>query len=176
MGNLQVSHKILLIGWSLLSLGNSFAQAPLERHARNYTQRIPIYFPLREDDLLRMSSPYGYRMHPIHNKIMLHQGVDLAAQKGKPVYATAAGIVETADFERSYGNRIIIVHLEGVKTLYGHLWIKMVEPGETVLKGQLIGFVGDTGQVTGPHLHYEVWINDKKIDPMLLWKKFDKGS
>lgn len=174
MRKLQLCH-ILLLSWKLLTVGPAFAQEPLKHYARDYIQRIPTYFPLHKDDLLRISSPYGYRKHPIHNKTLPHRGIDLVAYKGKPVYATAAGTVETADFEKSYGNRVIIGHLKGVKTLYGHLWIKMVEPGESVLKGQLIGFVGDTGQVTGVHLHYEVWIGDKRVDPMLLWKKFIKG-
>lgn len=173
---MRLWYKILLLSWGLISAVPAFTQESPEHYTRSYIQRIPVYFPLHKNDFIRMSSPYGYREHPIHNKTILHQGVDLVAHKGKPVYATAAGTVETADFEKSYGNRVIIAHLKGVKTLYGHLWIKMVKPGQTVLKGQLIGFVGDTGQVTGPHLHYEVWIKGKKIDPMLLWKNFIKGS
>lgn len=172
--NLQLFYKFLIIVLGFFVAGTAFAQEPYERFMRNYIQRIPFYFPIHKNDLLRMSSPYGYRKHPIHNKVMLHHGIDLAADKGKPVYATAAGTIEIADYEKGYGNRIVITHLEGVKTLYGHLWIKMVDPGETVLKGQLIGFVGDTGKATGPHLHYEVWINDKRVDPMLIWEKFIK--
>lgn len=176
MGNPPLCQKILVMVCLLLSVMTSFAQESTEHNIRNYIQRIPVYFPLHKNDLLRVSSVYGYRKHPIHNKTMLHQGIDLVAQKGKPVYATAAGTVETADFEKGYGKRVIIAHLEGVKTLYGHLWVRTVKQGETVSKGQLIGFVGDTGQVTGPHLHYEVWIKNRKVDPMLVWKKLIKGS
>lgn len=169
-------YRFLTLTSLFFSAGAVFAQGGAGIPIASSMENFPLYFPLQKDDLLRMSSAYGYRKHPIHDKIMFHQGIDLVARKGKPVYATGAGTVETADYEKGYGNRVIIVHLGDVKTLYAHLWLKTVKQGQAVRKGQLIGFVGDTGQVTGPHLHYELWIKDKKVDPMLIWKKIIAGS
>lgn len=137
-------------------------------------ENIPVYFPLDKNDFVKVSSPYGYRNHPIFKKHRLHQGIDLVAIKGKPVYATASGTVIKSDFVEGYGNRILITHLEGLKTLYGHLLIKLVKKGEQIKQGQIIGLVGDTGNVTGPHLHFEIWLKNKRVDPVRVWKKLLK--
>ena len=141
--------------------------------AKKY-ENIPVYFPLDKNDFVTVSSPYGFRNHPILKENRLHQGIDLVATKGKPVYAAATGIVEKADFVNGYGNRILLAHGEEIKTLYGHLWIKMVKKGDTIKQGQLIGLVGDTGRVTGPHLHYEIWLKGKRVDPLLVWRSWIK--
>lgn len=140
------------------------------------SNNFPAYFPLEKNDFIKISSPYGYRKHPINKKNCMHRGIDLVAKKGKPVYATAAGIVYKAKYGKGYGNYVVINHLTGIKTLYGHLWVNMVKKGENVEQGQLIGFVGDTGNVTGPHLHYEVWFKNKKVNPIVVWKNLLKET
>ncbi|WP_271781964.1 M23 family metallopeptidase [Aquimarina algiphila] len=170
MKNSKVLYMILL-GFILLIPKAVSAQKINRLKNKN---SLPIYFPLDKNDFEKVSSPYGYRKHPISKKTKLHKGIDLVAKKGKPVYATATGIVQKVNHENGYGNRILIMHLAETKTLYGHLWITMVRKGEHVRRGQLIGFVGDTGRVTGPHLHYEIWVKNKKIDPVLVWKNMIK--
>ncbi|GAA4277193.1 M23 family metallopeptidase [Aquimarina mytili] len=135
---------------------------------------LPKYFPLKKNDFVRVSSGYGYRKHPIEMKSKMHFGIDLVATKGKPVYTTATGIVQKVSYEKGYGNHVVIAHFQEIKTLYGHLWVIVVRQGQKVKQGDLIGFVGDTGKVTGPHLHYEVWVKDKKVDPLLVWKNLLK--
>ena len=105
-----------------------------------------------------ITSPFGWRKHPILKRKEFHPGVDLRAKLNTPVYATADGIVEFAAYHKSsgYGNLIIIDHNYGFKTLFGHLNKILVKRGEFVKKGELIGYTGNTGLSNGPHLHYEV--------------------
>ncbi|NPA04187.1 MAG: peptidoglycan DD-metalloendopeptidase family protein [Epsilonproteobacteria bacterium] len=121
----------------------------------------------------RVSAPFGYRMHPIYGKKMFHFGVDLVARKGTKIYAPADGVVYFAGVKNGYGNFILLDHPFGFSTAYGHLQKIVVERGEFVEKGQLIGYVGNSGRSTGPHLHYEVrylsyWLNPLKF---IHWKK-----
>ncbi len=132
---------------------------------------LPVFFPLAKKDFVKLSSAYGYRYHPIRHKVKKHRGLDLVAKMGKPVYASAKGKVITNDRHAGYGNRIVLQHANGIKTLYGHLMKSKVRKGQTVKKGEIIGLVGQTGQTTGPHLHYEIWIKSKKIDPISFWSK-----
>ncbi len=131
---------------------------------------ILFQFPIRSKDFQKVSSPFGYRKHPILQEIRLHAGIDIVAPKGTAVLATATGVVKRSTFQEGYGNFIVITHPDSIKTLYAHLWINLVKEGDRVTQGQLIGFVGATGRVTGPHLHYEIHIKNKKIDPLLVWK------
>ncbi len=133
---------------------------------------LPIYFPLAKKDFIRMSSHYGYRVHPIKGRIKKHMGLDLVAKMGKPVYASADGKVITHDYHSSYGVRVILKHAHGIKTLYGHLLLSGLRKNQYVKAGQVIGYVGSTGQTTGPHLHYEIWINSKKVNPVDFWSRF----
>ncbi len=165
-------HCILII--SFLSLSTAIAQHNEIKDTTKKTPCLPSYFPLDREDFVRVSSKYGVRNHPILKKIKMHHGIDLVATKGKPVYAAADGTVGKSDFVKGYGNRILLAHGEEIKTLYGHLWVRMVQKGDTVKQGQIIGFVGDTGRVTGPHLHYEIWLKNKKVDPQLVWKNIVK--
>jgi len=131
---------------------------------------FPVFFPLLLEDFLGVSSKYGYRKHPILDKVYKHDGIDLVALKGKPVIATANGVVEKVDYHKGYGNRVVIKHRGKIKTLYAHLIKKNVIEGQKVKYGDVIGNVGDTGMVTGPHLHYEILFDNVKIDPMIFWK------
>lgn len=115
-----------------------------------------------------VSSNYGYRKHPIDGVIKKHQGVDFSVPTGTAVFSTYYGIVLTSTYERGYGNTILIDNQGGFRTRYGHLMALFVGKGEYVKPGQLIGLSGNTGHSTGPHLHYEIIIEGKKIDPLLF--------
>ncbi|MCD6449798.1 MAG: M23 family metallopeptidase, partial [Thermotogaceae bacterium] len=112
-----------------------------------------------------ISSPFGWRIHPITKKWSFHTGVDIAAPLGTPVFAAGSGIVEYAGWYKGYGNFILINHGK-YKTAYGHLSKIDVFVGEYVRKGELIGRVGNTGISTGPHVHFEVRVSDKTVNPM----------
>lgn len=142
---------------------------PVEKSSVTYESDLPNYFPLSKKNFKRLSSNYGYRIHPVHLKIKKHKGIDLAASKGSGVYASAKGTVAERGYDAGYGNYIILQHKKQIRTLYGHLMLATVKQGDTINKGQIIGYVGDTGLVTGPHLHYEIWINKKRINPFIFW-------
>ena len=129
--------------------------------------RIPAIQPVSNKDLNRIASGYGIRIDPVYKTPKLHTGLDFAAPLGTPIYATAAGKVQsTAYDEGGYGNHVVIDHDFRHQTLYGHMIKIKVRPGEVVQRGQLIGWVGSTGKSTGPHCHYEVIRNGEKVDPI----------
>lgn len=118
----------------------------------------------------RLSSSYGRRKHPILGYRKMHAGVDFAAPRGTPILAAGSGTVERANRYGGYGNYIRIRHTDGYKTAYAHLskFARGVKAGKYVKQDQVIGYVGTTGRSTGPHLHYEVHLNGKKINPRRL--------
>ena len=124
---------------------------------------VPSGLPLAR---ATMTSHYGMRTHPVLGGRRMHDGVDLAAPRGTPVYAPADGYVQKASAFGSYGNFIEIEHGGNIETRYGHLSGYAVAAGDQVHKGQLIGYVGSTGRSTGPHLHYEVRVAGEVVDPM----------
>ncbi len=127
----------------------------------------PAIQPLSIKDLTRFGSAFGMRMHPILQVNKMHEGIDLTAPRGTPVYATADGTIGFASFTTGgYGNKIIIDHGYGYQTLYGHLFKMNVAPGDKVKRGDVIGTVGSTGLSTTPHLHYEVIVNNRKVNPI----------
>ena len=112
-----------------------------------------------------ISSRFGERVHPITGELKHHNGMDIAANMGTAVYAADGGKVVLAEWYGGYGNCIMIDHGNGYKTLYGHLSSIGVSEGQSVSQGAVIGAVGSTGNSTGPHLHFEVYANDSRIDP-----------
>lgn len=118
----------------------------------------------------RISSPYGYRIHPIYNTKKFHSGVDLAAPGGSNILAATDGKVIMAGWNGGYGNCVVVDHGGGLSTLYAHASKLLVSKGQTVSKGQVIAKVGTTGNSTGNHLHFEVLINGKTTDPMAYIK------
>ncbi len=112
-----------------------------------------------------VSSEFGRRKHPISGKRKFHEGIDLAVDEGVPVVAAADGVVISAESEKGYGNIIRIDHGGELVSCYAHQKKLLVEKGEFVKKGQIIGLAGKTGRVTGEHLHYEVRYKDKPINP-----------
>jgi murein DD-endopeptidase MepM/ murein hydrolase activator NlpD len=104
-------------------------------------------------------------MDPILGKRAFHQGIDFSAAHGEPIYATAGGIVEKAGRHGAYGNLVCINHGGGLKTRYAHISKILVKKGDIVKKEDLIAYVGNTGRSTGPHLHYEIRLKNRSLDP-----------
>jgi murein DD-endopeptidase MepM/ murein hydrolase activator NlpD len=129
---------------------------------------LPAIQPISNKDLTRTASGWGYRIHPIYKIRKFHQGMDFTAPTGTEVYATADGTVELVErSRRGYGNKVVIDHGFGYKTLYAHLdGFNNLQKGQRVKRGDVIAYVGSTGLSTAPHLHYEVHLNGKKINPI----------
>jgi len=132
---------------------------------------IPAIQPIDNKDLKRTASGWGYRIHPIYKIRKFHFGLDFTAKTGTPIYSTADGRIQyiiksTEKASQGYGNLIIVDHGYGYRTLYAHMNKFNVKVGQEVKRGEVIGFVGNTGLSTGPHLHYEVIINGRKVDPI----------
>jgi murein DD-endopeptidase MepM/ murein hydrolase activator NlpD len=115
-----------------------------------------------------LTGRFGGRPDPFTGERAFHQGLDISTAKGQPVYATANGTIDSAARSGEYGNLIVVRHDFGLSTRYGHLSKFNVRPGQTVKRGDVIGFVGSTGRSTGAHLHYEVLANGKLINPLPL--------
>lgn len=113
-----------------------------------------------------VTSGFGYRIHPILGKRILHTGIDIAAGSGTSIWAADGGKVIYATWVSGYGNTVAIDHGGGISTLYAHQSSMAVSYGQTVKKGQVVGYVGSTGYSTGPHLHFEVRVNGTPVDPM----------
>ena len=118
----------------------------------------------------RLSSSFGVRRHPISGYNSMHRGVDFAAPKGTPIIAAGSGVIEQAGWLGSYGRYIRIRHNSTYSTAYAHMSriASSVRPGNRVEQGQVIGYVGSTGRSTGPHLHYEILVNNRKVNPMTV--------
>ncbi len=138
--------------------------------AKNKSQMlsaIPAIQPVANKDLRRMASGYGMRIHPIYKTFKMHTGMDFTAPVGTEIHATGNGIIARVEYNgRGYGNNIIINHGFGYQTLYGHMSKMMVRPGQRVSRGDLIGYVGNSGTSTGPHLHYEVHRGGNPVNPI----------
>lgn len=142
--------------------------ARLERDLRNYedflrrTGNTPAMWPV----VGKLESGIGGRRNPFGGRrLEYHEGQDIDAAYGTPVQVTAAGKVTIAGWQRGYGNVVYVDHGNGLSTRYGHLSKIGVRVGDTVMRGQTIGLVGSTGRSTGPHLHYEVRINNQVVNP-----------
>lgn len=118
----------------------------------------------------KISSGYGYRKDPFTNRISFHKGLDYSVPINTLVYPSLNGIVIKSDYEPSYGNRILIDHGNGIKTLYGHLNKSLVKIGEYVTQDTKIAYSGNSGRSTAPHLHFSIFINDKSVDPSKFLK------
>jgi murein DD-endopeptidase MepM/ murein hydrolase activator NlpD len=128
---------------------------------------IPAIQPISNKQLLALASGFGMRIHPVYKVKKMHTGIDFAAPIGTPIYATADGRIDEVKTQFSgYGKMIIIDHGFGYKTRYAHMHDFAVRQGQMVKRGDLIGYVGDTGLSTAPHLHYEVMLNNVLINPV----------
>jgi len=138
--------------------------AQLAKQKETMLQSIPAIRPLK--NMSSISSGFGMRYHPILKTLRRHTGIDIAAPRGTPVYATADGTVSREDGGSGYGITVIINHGYSYKTLYAHLSKKAVKPGQRVTRGQVIGYVGNTGLSFGSHLHYEVIKSGTPVNPV----------
>jgi murein DD-endopeptidase MepM/ murein hydrolase activator NlpD len=128
---------------------------------------IPAIQPVSNKNLNRIASGFGYRIDPVYKERRAHMGLDFSAPQGTPIYATADGVVKDAGFNTGgYGNRVVINHGYGYETLYGHMYRIKARVGQSVKRGEVIGYVGNTGKSTGPHCHYEVHRNGIPVDPI----------
>ena len=130
----------------------------------------PAIQPLSNRDLNRLSSGFGYRIDPVYKTVKFHPGLDFSAPQGTPIYATAEGVVQTAgNLGNGYGNHVVIQHGYSYSTLYGHMSRIKAKRGQRVKRGEVIGYVGNTGKSTGAHLHYEVFKGRKRLDPIYFF-------
>lgn len=154
---------ILSLALSKVNLG---AQSPPLTAKSTIENGVPDINPIKKADNPKISNGYGYFVNPFTNKKTFHKALDISAKEGTPVYATISGNVVKAEFiPKSYGKVIVIKNNNGFSTLYAHLSKISVEKDQSIKKGQVIGYVGNTGMSTGPHLHYEVLKDDEHLNP-----------
>jgi len=156
-----------------LSIGGEYV--PVSRLSIDYLDNINndidslnnifYTYPIGKPTKGKVSSYFGYRKDPFHKRKALHTGIDFGTETGTPVIATADGVIKSAGWHKGYGKFVVVHHKGGYKTLYGHLSKINVRKGQKVKSGELIGRVGSTGRSTGPHLHYEVYKDGKRINP-----------
>lgn len=160
----KLEKQVVLFSKSLDNVEN------LAKQKSDRLASIPSIKPVREDKLKReitLLSGFGMRMHPVHNIMKMHTGLDFTCPTGTVVRATGNGVISHIENRRTgYGINIVIDHGYGYESRYAHLSEVDVVEGQTVEKGQAIGKVGNTGTSTAPHLHYEVLHNDKHVDPI----------
>ena len=134
------------------------------------TIAIPSEQPVKGSAL---TSGFGVRSDPFRGRAAMHAGIDLAGPLGTPIYATADAIVGRAEWSGGYGNLVELEHGRGIQTRYGHLTRSTVQPGQRVKRGDLVGYMGSTGRSTGSHLHYEVRIDGKAVNPVPFMQSND---
>lgn len=149
----------------------------LSKNKKEMLKRIPSIQPLRN---YKFSSGFGYRIHPIYKTFKMHSGLDLTAPIGTKIYATGDGVVSESEYGRGYGKMVVINHGYSYQTVYGHMSKTLVQVGQKVSRGDVIGLVGNTGTSTGAHLHYEVRRNGMPVNPINYYlddlspKEFDE--
>jgi len=153
---------------ALAAVADAAGQAGLTASARSLSAprqevSIPSRVPLKG---VRLTSGFGMRTHPVTGLRRGHKGIDLAAPTGTPIYATADGLISRASWFSTYGLYVAIEHGGELQTRYAHMSRLNVAKGQRVKKGEIIGFVGSTGRSTGPHLHYEVRVRGKAVNPL----------
>ncbi|WP_196892346.1 M23 family metallopeptidase [Aureivirga marina] len=175
--NYSSSDKVIHITQDLDNLANQiYVQSKsldeivkLAEDKENMLASIPAIQPIKNNDLKRMASGFGMRMHPILKYRKKHNGMDFTANKGTPIYATGNGTVVKAQRSATFGYHVIIDHGYGFKTIYAHMSKMNTKKGKKILRGDVIGFVGNTGRSAAPHLHYEVHKNGKPVNPVYYY-------
>ena len=163
----EIVQKLELIEKKLSSQSRSFDEVfEITKEKQKMLKAIPSIQPINNRDLTRIASGFGMRMHPIYKILKMHQGMDFTAPVGTEIYATGDGTVEKVGWTGGYGKTILINHGYGYKTRYAHCSKFKCKKGQKVKRGDHIGYVGNTGQSTGPHLHYEVFKNNRQINPV----------
>lgn len=166
-GIIETQKRISRLQRSLVAQSKSYEELfSLANSQENMLQSIPAIQPVANSDLKRLASGFGFRIHPIYKIAKMHTGLDFTADVGTEIYATGDGKIASVDSKLSgYGQHVIVEHGYGYQTLYAHMSRVAVKPGEKVTRGQVIGYVGNSGLSSGPHLHYEVIKNGEKVDP-----------
>ena len=154
-----------------VGIGNLKSRIEALELRRDLLAALPVLVPC--DGTIR--SEFGTRIHPISRRRKMHTGLDIAARRGTPILATGGGTVAFAGWRRGYGRVVEIDHGFGYRTLYAHASKLLVAEGDTVERGTQIALVGSTGYSTGPHLHYEVAVDDSVVDPQnfLIHNRYD---
>jgi murein DD-endopeptidase MepM/ murein hydrolase activator NlpD len=167
----NTAKKLDIIMKQLYVQSNSFDEIEsLTKRKEEMIRCIPAIQPISNNDLRRTASGYGWRIDPIYKINKFHEGLDFSAPTGTDIYATGEGIVSSATISPiGYGKHIEIDHGFGYTTVYAHLDGFKVKPGERIKRGDVIGYVGSTGKSTAPHLHYEVRIKGKAVNPTLYF-------
>ncbi|MBR7129292.1 MAG: M23 family metallopeptidase [Tidjanibacter sp.] len=146
----------------------------LSKDKEKMAASIPAIWPINRKDLRGPIGAYGRRLHPIYKRYIHHKGIDFGGRRGDPIYATGNGVVSHTEKglrRKGYGQQIVIDHGFGYKTRYAHLNERLVKKGQEVKRGELIGYMGNTGGSTGPHLHYEVIYMGRDVDPINYFRR-----
>ncbi len=163
----NTAKKVDLLSKRLFLQTKSFDEiVELSKEQETKLSCIPAIQPVSNKNLKRTASGYGYRIDPIYHTRKFHYGMDFACDTGTPVYATGDGVVVYAKWSTGYGNLVEIDHGFGYLTRYAHLSVIDVKNWQKVTRGEVIAKVGSTGKSTGPHLHYEVLLNKKNVNPV----------
>ena len=165
---ISTSKKIDQVTKQLYIQSKSFDEIiDLAKNKATMLASIPAIQPVSNKDLSRMASGFGNRIHPIYKTKKFHAGMDFSAKTGTPIYSTGDGEISKVKTSRKgYGNHVVINHGFGYKTLYAHMSKYIVKKRQKVKRGDIIGYVGNTGTSVAPHLHYEVHKDGKKINPV----------
>jgi murein DD-endopeptidase MepM/ murein hydrolase activator NlpD len=163
-----IQDKLSSITRSLVSQSQSFDELiDLAANKEKMIESVPSIIPISDKNLTRLSSGYGYRIDPVYHVRKMHAGIDFTAPTGSPIHCSGDGVVEKIGYNTGgYGNEIVVNHGFGYKSHYAHLNNFNTAVGRKVKRGETIGFVGNTGKSTAPHLHYEIIKNGNKIDPI----------
>ena len=141
----------------------------LAKEKDNMLASIPAIQPVKNEDLKRMASGYGMRIHPILKSWRMHNGMDFTAPTGTPIFASGNGKVVKAHRSSTFGKVVYIDHGYGYETIYAHMSNIVAKKGQNVKRGDLIGYVGNTGRPAAPHLHYEVHKNGRPVNPIYYY-------
>jgi murein DD-endopeptidase MepM/ murein hydrolase activator NlpD len=163
----SLNKKIDVLSQQVAKQSKSFDElSVLAKNKTAFLASIPAIQPVSNEDLTRIASGYGYRIHPIFKTHKFHAGIDFTAPKGTPIYATGNGVISVAENGSGYGNHVVIKHGFGYASLYAHMSRIKARVGQKVTRGELIGYVGSTGTSTAPHVHYEVMKGNNKVNPI----------
>jgi len=168
----EISKQIDIISKQIYIQSKSFDEViELAKNKTEMLASLPSIQPVANKDLKRMVSGYGMRIHPVYKTRKMHEGMDFTASIGTPIYATANGTVIKSTYARGgYGKHVIIKHGRfGYETLYAHMNQINVKKNQVVKRGEIIGYVGNTGLSVGPHLHYEVHKDGRKLNPSYFY-------
>ena len=163
---IATTQKMDMLARQLYMQSQSFDEmVEFYKNHEDMLSHLPAIQPVANKELKRTSSGYGYRIHPIYQTRIFHDGMDFSCDIGTPVYATADGVIKKAKWESGYGYTVLIDHGYGYETRYAHLKSFKVRPGQKVVRGETIALSGNSGRSSGPHVHYEVLQRGRPVNP-----------